>query len=293
MIGAWVTSGPGLANPGAPGMTDFQRFAENERLGWARSDIADAYNARFGALARQVAETLLDMAQVSAGSVLLDLCCGEGALAAAAQARGAAVTALDFSPHMVALARQRAPGAQVVEGDALALPFEADSFDVVLSNFGIQHTPDHPRAFAGVRRVLRPGGVFGMTCWDARGSDAAFGLILRVLKETADFSTPPPPQPGLFDFAERKVAAAGLQRHGLRLRAHRVVPLEWQLDRPAAFLENFVLGTVGVRMLIEGQPEAALRRIAARAEQEVATRFAAGPAFRVPVPAAAMVATLA
>lgn len=271
-------------------MADYSEFADNERRGWADAEIADAYNARFGVLADKAAIELVAMADVGNQTTLLDLCCGNGGLSAAALARRARVTGLDFSPHMIAKARLRAPGAQFIEGDALSLPFEALSFDVVLSNFGIQHAPDHDKAFAEVHRVLRPGGTFAMTCWDARKPTGAFGLIMHVVKSNADLSKPPPAQPGLFDFADRDTAKRNLKKHGFQLRDHRILPLRWQLDDPEVFFENFALGTVGVRMLVSGQPDDAKRRISQAAAQEVEARFATGDGYEVPVPAAAIVA---
>ncbi|TCD15358.1 class I SAM-dependent methyltransferase [Oricola cellulosilytica] len=271
-------------------MADFSEFARNERSGWADGEIADAYNARFGALADEAAGELLDMTDVGHGTAVLDLCCGGGGLSAAALIRGAQVTGIDFSPHMIAEARLRAPEARLLEGDAQSLPIDAHAFDVVLSNFGIQHTPDHDKAYAEVFRVLRPGGSFAMTCWDARTPEGAFGLMMQIVRKNADFSQPPPSQPGLFHFADRGTAEQSLAKHGLRLQDHRILQLRWRLRAPEEFFENFALGTVGVRMLIASQPEEAKERISRAAVREVETRFATGDGFEVPVPAAAIVA---
>ena len=66
-----------------------------------------------------VAETVRD------GDRVLDACCGTGDLAIAAQKRGALVTGLDFSEAMLVRARKKAPAIEWVQGDMLALPFEA------------------------------------------------------------------------------------------------------------------------------------------------------------------------
>ncbi len=65
------------------------------------------------------------------GDRLLEIGCGGGLLLRDALAAGAAATGLDHSPEMVALARERAPGAEVLEGDALALPFAGGAFTAV------------------------------------------------------------------------------------------------------------------------------------------------------------------
>src|SRR5262249_48592692 len=55
------------------------------------------------------------------------------------------------------------------DADAEALPFDAGSFDVVLSSFGVMFTPDHERAASELARVCRPGGRIGLAAWTARG----------------------------------------------------------------------------------------------------------------------------
>jgi SAM-dependent methyltransferase len=52
------------------------------------------------------------------------------------------------------------------QADAMQLPFAGGSFDAVVCQFGVMFFPDRSRAYAEVRRVLRPGGVFLFNAWD-------------------------------------------------------------------------------------------------------------------------------
>jgi ubiquinone/menaquinone biosynthesis C-methylase UbiE len=52
------------------------------------------------------------------------------------------------------------------QADAMSLPFGDGSFDAVVCQFGAMFFPDKPKAFAEVRRVLRPGGIFIFNVWD-------------------------------------------------------------------------------------------------------------------------------
>ena len=52
------------------------------------------------------------------------------------------------------------------QGDAMQLMFADASFDAVVCQFGVMFFPDKARAFAEVRRVLAPGGIFLFNAWD-------------------------------------------------------------------------------------------------------------------------------
>ena len=95
------------------------------------------------------------------GVRVLDLCCGSGDLAFAAEASGASVTGADFTLPMLADAprRQRAGGHRSVFlcADVLALPFRDGSFDAVTVGYGLRNVADLPR-LSEIRRVLAPGG---------------------------------------------------------------------------------------------------------------------------------------
>ncbi len=126
----------------------------------------------------------------------LDLCCGTGAgLAQLASVADVAV-GIDFSPGMLAVAREQLAGRDVhlVRGDALDLPF-GTCFDLVVSFGAIGHFEPHvqPRLFAEIARVLRPGGRFvtltserpppwSRTGWLLRGFNLAMRVRNRLLK---------------------------------------------------------------------------------------------------------------
>jgi ubiquinone/menaquinone biosynthesis methyltransferase len=96
------------------------------------------------------------------GGAVLDLCAGTLDLAAmVAEAFPAArVVACDASPKMLELGREKTAAVECVVGDALALPFEAGSFDAVICGFGVRNLADLRKGVREVRRVLRPGGTF-------------------------------------------------------------------------------------------------------------------------------------
>lgn len=88
---------------------------------------------------------------------VLEVGCGTGAFAERMlKELGADVVALDLSPRMVELARER--GVEALVGTAEALPFRGEEFDCVVANWVLHHVPDLDRGLAEIARVLRPGG---------------------------------------------------------------------------------------------------------------------------------------
>ena len=93
---------------------------------------------------------------------MLDLATGTGDLALLAAAGGRTVIGLDITWRMLELAAAKRAGGspRFVQGDMLALPFPASSFDVVTTGYGIRNVPDLAQALDEIARVLRPGGHF-------------------------------------------------------------------------------------------------------------------------------------
>ena len=103
------------------------------------------------------------LAGIGAGEQALDVCCGTGdiAIALADGKAGLRVTGLDFSPAMLAVAKEKGegrPDLHWVQGDAMQLPFPDGTFGAVCISFGLRNTPDYRRVLREMKRVVRPGG---------------------------------------------------------------------------------------------------------------------------------------
>ncbi len=165
---------------------------QQARTTWATGD--------YPAIAEQIAGVgrwIVERVGVAAGDEVLDVACGDGNAAIPAASAGARVTGLDLTPELLEAGRRRSAEAGVelewVEGDAEALPFADESFDVVLSVFGAMFAPRHRVAAEEIARVLRPGGRAGICSWTP---DGLIGQFFRVVGGYAapppDFAEPPP-----------------------------------------------------------------------------------------------------
>ena len=119
-----------------------------------------------------VAELLVERVGAGAGVSLLDVATGSGNVALAAARAGAVVTGLDLTPKLLEAARGRALEAgleiELIEGDAEALPFADECFDLVTSCFGVIFAPRQRIAAGELVRVARPGATIAVDRLDAR-----------------------------------------------------------------------------------------------------------------------------
>jgi ubiquinone/menaquinone biosynthesis C-methylase UbiE len=127
---------------------------------------------------------------------ILETAAGTGVLTRALAARlpgESRIIATDLNPPMLARAAARQAGETRItwqQADALALPFEEESFDVVACQFGAMFFPDKPRGYAEARRVLRPGGTFLFNVWDRIEENEFADVITQAL--AAVFPADPP-----------------------------------------------------------------------------------------------------
>jgi SAM-dependent methyltransferase len=134
---------------------------------------------------------LVDACAIAPGARVLDIASGTGNAAIPAAQGGALVTASDLTPELLEAGRRRPEAAGLaiewVQADAEHLPFEDESFDVVISSIGVMFAPHHQDAADEIVRVCRPGGTVGLMSWTPEGM---IGALFRTMKP---FAPAPPP----------------------------------------------------------------------------------------------------
>src|SRR3954465_7456602 len=106
-------------------------------------------------------ERAADMAALESGDSALDVATGTGDLAIELSRRvgpEGEVVGSDFSEGMLELARRKAPALRFEHGNALALPYDDDTFDAATVGFGARNFSDLPQGLREMARVVRPGG---------------------------------------------------------------------------------------------------------------------------------------
>jgi SAM-dependent methyltransferase len=145
--------------------------------------LATSYNAFFAAVTALAISPLLDAVHLQAGTRLLDVATGPGALAADAANRRARPVGIDLSPQMIELARRQYPGIDFREADAEHLPFSDCTFDAVVCAFGLGHFPRPETAVAECVRTLSPGGRIALSWWDDPSRQRIQGIFRDAIAE--------------------------------------------------------------------------------------------------------------
>ncbi len=166
---------------------DFEAVKARQHGAWACGDYAVV-----GTTLQVVGEELCEALDLHAGKRVLDVAAGNGNASLAAARRYCDVVSTDYVPALLERGRERAAAERLpIEfrvADAEALPFPDQSFDVVLSTFGVMFAPDQERAAAELLRVCKRHGRIGLANWTPEGF---IGQLFQVIGRYL------PPPPGL------------------------------------------------------------------------------------------------
>ncbi len=163
---------------------DFAAIKTKQQKTWAAGDYAVV-----GTTLQIVGERVCEAVDVRSGERVLDVAAGNGNASLAAARHWCRVTATDYVDALLDRAKERATAEGLAiefqHADAEALPFADDSYDVVLSTFGVMFAPDQDRAAAELTRVCRKGGRIGLANWTPEG------FIGQVFKTISKHVSPP------------------------------------------------------------------------------------------------------
>jgi ubiquinone/menaquinone biosynthesis C-methylase UbiE len=163
---------------------DLAAVKTRQQAAWSSGDYAIV-----GTTLQIVGEELCETLDLRAGQKVLDVAAGNGNVSLAAARRWCNVVSTDYVPALLERGRARANAdgltIEFKEADAEALPFADDSFDVVVSTFGVMFTPNQERAAAELVRICRSGGRIGLANWTPEG------FIGQLFKTLGKYLPPP------------------------------------------------------------------------------------------------------
>src|SRR3954453_13066057 len=167
--------------------TSDSELKARHRAMWASGD----YPSMVETFLLPLGPRLVEACGIGPGQRVLDVAAGTGNASIPAAKTGAEVTASDLTPELFDAGRRRAQAEGVelewVEADAEHLPFEDESYDVVMSSIGAMLAPHHQEGADELVRVCRKGGTIGLLSW------APEGMIGHLFKTMGPYAPPPPP----------------------------------------------------------------------------------------------------
>lgn len=208
---------------------DYPAIKTRQQAAWASGDYAIV-----GTTLQIVGEQLCETLNLKPGAKVLDVAAGNGNASLAAARRFCDVTSTDYVETLLDKGKARAAAEHLpvtfAIADAEALPFPDQSFDYVLSTFGVMFAPDQESAAAEMLRVCRKGGKIGLANWTP---DGFIGQLFKTLGKHV------PPAPGL-----RSPALWGSETHLQALFADAKVDatgrnFNFRYRSPAHFIEVF------------------------------------------------------
>jgi ubiquinone/menaquinone biosynthesis C-methylase UbiE len=173
---------------------DLEALKKRQHSAWSSGDYAIV-----GTTLQIVGEDLCEALDMRSGQKVLDVAAGNGNVTLAAARRWCDVVSTDYVSELLERGRARAKAEGLsVEfriADAEALSFADDSFDMVVSTFGVMFAPNHDKAAAELLRVCKPGGKIGLANWTPEGFiGQMFKILGKYLPPPA--GTRPPPSWG-------------------------------------------------------------------------------------------------
>ncbi|MET1110971.1 MAG: class I SAM-dependent methyltransferase [Allosphingosinicella sp.] len=234
-------SGPDAAN--------FEQSAKwNAQAGRSWAELSDMLDRVLAPLA----PPLLEAIEPVAGRRILDVGCGAGAFTLAVAERGGSGLGVDISAPLIEAARARAgrfATAEFVRADAQTHRFGPQSFDALISRFGVMFFADPAAAFRNLRSALRPGGKLAFLAWRAAAENDFMTAAERAAADVVPLPARVENGPGQFGFADPDHVRAILTEGGWTTVEIRPVDVECSLPVDDLRLYARRMGPVGDLLL--------------------------------------------
>lgn len=227
------------------GQFDPVSFKQTTREQWQVA--AEAWN-RWGPVIENwlgpVTEEMLNLADVTAGSRVLDVAAGAGGQSIAAARRvgeSGHVLATDISPNLLAYAAEEVQKAGLSNVNTLVLDgenldVEPESFDVVISRIGLIYFPDQHKSLTDMYRALKPGGRVAAIVYSTAENNKFFSIPVSIIRRHAQLPPPLLGQPGAFSLGNPGVLEEAYIKAGFRDIQIRVVSNPLHMSSAVEFL---------------------------------------------------------
>ena len=186
----------------------------------------------------------------------------------------AEVVATDLNSPMVEYAAAKVPGPTWEVADAQALHYADAAFDLVACQFGVMFLPSRVDAYAGVLRVLRPGGSFLFNAWDTLDTHVVEAAVIEAMAELFPHDPPDFLRRVPHGYADAERIRQDVELAGFDVAALERVELTGHAPSTAALAEGYCLGTpLRFELAERGEPADVVAPLTAA----LSARFGDGP----------------
>ncbi|MDR4490218.1 MAG: methyltransferase domain-containing protein [Candidatus Nitrosocosmicus sp.] len=241
------------------------QFKEGQRQGW--NNVADGWLKWWNiteTAGENLAKRLIELAEIKQGTKVLDIATGIGEpsiTAARLVGENGHVLAIDISPQMLAVAKQRAKsmGLQDIidfkEGDAETTDLPPSTFDAALCRFGLMFLPNVMAGLSNIHNSLVNGGQFAAAVWASPDKVPFISLPFNILMKETNTPPPLPNAPGPFSLSDEKLLKESFNNSGFKQVTIERHDMIFNFKTAEEFT-NFVCETASpVQVILSKQPE--------------------------------------
>lgn len=244
---------------------EFQKYKDSQRKTW--DSAADGWQKWWETIekgAQKLSDRLVNIANIKQGSRVLDIATGVGEPAITAAKRignnGGHVLAIDISPQMISIAKQRARslGLQDLiefrEGDIETIDLPESNFDAALCRFGLMFLPSLRTALSNICKSLKEGGYFATAVWASPEKVPFISLVLDVVVK--EINKPPFPinMPGPFSLSNQNLIQGILLEAGFRDVSIGEIDVTFTFDSPENYI-RFIQTTTPINAILSNEKE--------------------------------------
>jgi SAM-dependent methyltransferase len=263
---------------------DPKKYKVGQRQGW--NSVANGWQKWWKTTETaggNISRRLIELAEIKQGSRVLDIATGIGepSITTAHQVgKSGHVVAIDISPQMLSIAKQRAIslGLQDViefkEGDTETIDLQTSTFDAALCRFGLMFLPNLRAGLSNIYKSLREGGIFATAVLASPDKVPFISLALNTaLKET---NSPPPSinTPGPFSLSDENLLNDSFIKSGFENITIERLDMIFDFDSAEEYT-NFVCETVApIQTILSNHSHDKRRGILRAITDEAANRYA-------------------
>ena len=194
---------------------DPTKYKEDQRKGW--NNVANGWLKWWKITENagsNLSKRLIELAEIKQGSIVLDISTGIGepAITAASKiGKNGHVLAVDISPQMLSVAKERAKSMDLQdliefrEGDTETIDLPSSKFDAALCRFGLMFLPNVKLGLLNIHKSLANKGRFVAAVWASPEKVPFISLPFNILMKETNITPPPPNSPGPFSLSDEKL----------------------------------------------------------------------------------------